>query len=403
MATVKIILRQDKIKKDGTHPIYLRITKDRKSKYVALGYSINASDWDEEMRVVKSSHSSAQYLNNLIAHKIASANDVALELEIKDNSIGSAKIKEKLTGKTTEDFFKYADKYLSSLEKVGNFGTYKKQKSIIAKIREYQGNKSLTFSEITYTFLKEYEEYLREKLGNKTNTVHTNLKLIRKLINDAINEDLLPSDKNPFSKYKLKQEPSKREYLTEEELKQLENLELNPTINLFHHRNLFVFAVYAGGIRLADVIKLKWKNFDGSNINFRVGKTRNDHSVKLPNKALEILELYKRPTIKEDDYIFPILNSKKDYSDQKFLFNSIASANAYINKNLKILTKRAGINKPISFHCSRHSFATLCLAKGVRIEYVSKLLSHSDIKQTQVYAKIINKELDKAMEVFNEK
>ena len=69
--------------------------------------------------------------------------------------------------------------------------------------------------------------------------------------------------------------------------------------------------------------------------------------------------------------------------------------------NLKRIAKKAGIKKNLSFHTSRHTFATWALRKGIRIEYVSKLLGHASIKETQIYAKIVNEELDKAMEVFN--
>ena len=84
------------------------------------------------------------------------------------------------------------------------------------------------------------------------------------------------------------------------------------------------------------------------------------------------------------------------------LLKSISSNTAYANKNLKVIAEKAGIEKHISFHTSRHTFATRALLKGMRIEYVSKLLGHTAIKTTQVYAKIVNSELDKAMDVFND-
>ena len=73
-----------------------------------------------------------------------------------------------------------------------------------------------------------------------------------------------------------------------------------------------------------------------------------------------------------------------------------------INKNLKSIATKAKISKKITFHVARHTFATIALKKGIRIEYVSKLLGHANLKETQIYAKIINEELDKAMDVFND-
>ena len=85
------------------------------------------------------------------------------------------------------------------------------------------------------------------------------------------------------------------------------------------------------------------------------------------------------------------------------IYNAISSANAYINKDLRKLAKLAGIDKKISFHSARHSWAVRALQRGMRIEYVSKIMGHASVKQTEVYAQIVNEELDKAMDVLNKK
>ena len=98
---------------------------------------------------------------------------------------------------------------------------------------------------------------------------------------------------------------------------------------------------------------------------------------------------------------FPFLSNTTDYSNPNVLFKALSSNTAFVNKNLKTIASKAEIKKAISFHSSRHSFATRALQKGMRIEYVSKLLGHSTIKTTQIYTKIVNSDLDKAMEIFN--
>ena len=107
------------------------------------------------------------------------------------------------------------------------------------------------------------------------------------------------------------------------------------------------------------------------------------------------------PKKKDSDFVFPLLKNSIDYSDATTLFKAISSNTAHANKNLKLIANKAEISKSISFHSSRHSFATRALRKGIRIEYVSKLLGHSSIKTTQIYTKIINSELDNAMDIFN--
>ena len=165
---------------------------------------------------------------------------------------------------------------------------------------------------------------------------------------------------------------------------------------------MYIFAAYAGGLRISDVLQLKWQNFNGTHVTITTQKTKEQVSIKLPNKALDYIQKYQRADAKPTDYIFPFLKNDIDYSKGASLFNAISSNTAYANKNLKIIAEKAGIEKHISFHTSRHTFATRALRKGMRIEYVSKLLGHTAIKTTQVYAKIVNSELDKAMDIFND-
>jgi site-specific recombinase XerD len=97
-----------------------------------------------------------------------------------------------------------------------------------------------------------------------------------------------------------------------------------------------------------------------------------------------------------------MLSDDLNESDARDLDSAISSASAYINKNLKFIAQKAGIEKPLSFHISRHTWATRALRKGISIDKVSKLMGHAQIRETQIYAKIVSEELDKAMDVFND-
>ncbi len=207
--------------------------------------------------------------------------------------------------------------------------------------------------------------------------------------------------KNPFLRFKLKWQQVKKEFLTEEELLKIENVKLEKNSQKDHHRNMYVFAAYTGGLRISDILQLRWKNFDGEKLFVHTQKTSSAITIKLPNKSLEILKRYKSKNSKPSDFIFPILKDDLDYSDPRKVFNAISSATAYTNTDLKDIAKAAKVEKHLHFHTSRHTWATRALSKGMRIEYVSKLMGHNSIKTTQIYAKIVNEELEKAMEVFN--
>ena len=311
------------------------------------------------------------------------------------------KIKNTLMGQSSESFLKYFDLHLNTLEKNGKISTLGKAKSAYTKLKVFLGTRDMLFDEVTVTFLKQYEAYLRDELGNSVNTIHSNLKIFRKLINEAVREDLISSARDPFRKFKMKLEKTTKSYLTEDELEMLWALPLKEGGKLWDHRNMFVFAAYAGGLRISDLLRLKWSNFSGTHIRTTMQKTKDAVAVKLPTRALEILQLYRRDDTKQSDYIFPILRADVDYSDPRTLHNGISSATAYASRNVKIIARRAGIEKSISFHSSRHTFSSRALSKGVPIEHVSKLMGHHSINTTQIYAKIVSSKLDEAMDALN--
>lgn len=190
-------------------------------------------------------------------------------------------------------------------------------------------------------------------------------------------------------------------YLTEEELLKIEEVILPPHECISVHRDVFVLPTYAAGLRVSDILQLRVKNFDGEKLNVQTQKTGSIVSIKLPSKALDLIQKYINGKSDPEAFIFPIL-SKYIIDSEKSRLAAISAATAYINKDLRKIANKVGITKHIHFHTSRHTWATRALRKGMRIEYVSKLMGHASIKTTQVYAKIVNEELDKAMDVFNE-
>lgn len=402
MATVKVLLKENKVNKNGEMPIYLRIIKDRKAKFISTGIYIKSTEWNEKTSRVRKSHRNSARLNSFIATKVAEAEGVALELETKSKSVSSSRIKNKIMGVAPVNFFDFADNYQASIKNRVAISTLLQINVAIQKLKDFRKNKPLYMDEITVSFLRDFQDYLVTDLENGANTIYNNLKKIRQIFNEAIRQDIININDNPFLRFSFKQEPTQRNYLTEEELKAMENLPLKKGTKIFHHRNMYVFSTYTGGLRISDVLKLRWENFDGERINIKVQKTSDTLFVKLPNAALEIIKIYQSSKNKSTDFIFPILSNEVDYSIPIILHRSIASATTLCNKDLKEIAFQAKIKKHISFHTSRHTFATRALRKGMRIEYVGKIMGHKDIKETQIYAKIINSELEDAMNIFND-
>ena len=396
----KIILKKNKQNKEGEYPLYIRVTKDRITRFCATGIKLKEGLWDDIERKIKKGYPNSVRANNLLAQKYAEIQSKAIDWETKNKSIKQKRLKKELFKTSDESFSQYFRTYIDQLKATKKLGTLDKANATYSKLHVFAKTENLHFADIDVEFLKKFENYLRDKLNNKINTIHSNLKMMRKLFNDAVREELIPDHINPFSKYLLKTEKTNKEFLTENELQRIEALDLSNKPRLNDHRNMFVFSCDNAGMRISDLLQLKWKDFNDTHINFTQQKTNEQNAIRVPTKALQILQYYRGVTGSSDEnYIFPFL--RNDLHEDK-VFDAISSQTAYANKNLKEIAKLAEINKPITTHIARHTWATRALSKGVRIEHVSKLLGHSSIKTTQVYAKIVNKELDKAMEVFDE-
>jgi site-specific recombinase XerD len=291
----------------------------------------------------------------------------------------------------------YGDAYVAELERTERHSTHHTTRGIVKKLRKYLKGKDILLSDINVEFLKKYERHL-ESLGNRANTIHNNIKLIRKLLNDAIREDLI--EQTPFSKFSTKQERTTKRYLVESELALLEKYEMNFGTKRCAARDMFLFSVYAGGLRVSDLITLKsrslGKQLERANVVTR--KTGSEVTIKLTAKAKALLDKYRKPDSKLDDFVFPCMLKCDERSEAKTV-KAIKSATAYINKNLSYIAEQLEIEH-FSIHAARHTFATLALKRGMRLEYVGKLMGHENLKTTQVYAKIINSELDKAMDLM---
>ena len=401
MSSVAIVYRKDKLNKKGEAPIHFRIIKDRKTSYISSGIMVPVENWDAEKIKIKSKQQNSARLNMQLTTRFAELQGEVIDQETFSKSLTSRQLRNRVYGNKPTNFFAIAQDVLDTYESEGKVGTHDKCKSIISKLDAYNQNNNLFFQDIDVDFLTRYEKYLRITLKNKTNTVHKDLKFIRRIFNEAIKRDLIELQISPFNKFKIKLEKTSRTYLTEEELKQIEELNMKEGSLIQCHRNMFVFACYAGGLRVSDVLKLKWGHLDGEYILISIKKTKEQLRIKIPEVGQQIINKLRNKKNIPDDYIFPVLENGLDEKNARLFDNAINSATSLINKNLKFITQRAKVDKSISFHISRHTWATRALRFGVPIEIVSKILGHANIRETMIYAKIVNSEMDKAMDLFN--
>jgi integrase len=395
MASIKVILRPNS-NKDGNYTLNLQIVKNRKTSLISLRHSLAESDWDAAKQRVKKSHPNSARLNNMLAKKIAEANEKLLELESNDRATSGKVVAKAIVSKAENTFFKQAQIYLNELKKAGKFNRRSADEPRVNRFKEFLENTDITFPEITPGLLKKFKAYLKGTRNISERTIVNHLVVIRSIFNQAVDAGLADKKYYPFGKGKvlIKFPDSQKIGLTAEEIKTIETIELSEGEN--HARNLWLISFYFAGMRVSDVLRLKWSDFHDGRLYYIMGKNNKAGSIKVPEKALRILEQYSRDTT--HDLVFPDLakmpDLSKSYEVQNYIKTRVRSCNDYLKK----IAEKAEITKPISMHISRHSFAQISEDK-IPTNILQRLYRHSDIKTTMGYqSHFIHKTTDDALE-----
>lgn len=264
--------------------------------------------------------------------------------------------------------------------------------NVIRELKLFRGD-YIPFNEINKEFLSNFVDFLKQaKKSSKhglvkdggclsNNSVVAYYSVLRTIINKAYKEGIIPT--NPTLEFKLadkvREEKSRREYLTIDEIKLLASTECKYEII----KRAFLFSCLSG-LRVSDIRKLTWKDFknigDKVRIEIKMQKTKEPLYLPISDSALQWLPI--RGDSKDDDVIFALPHQSN------------------INDNLQKWVDKAKIRKHVSFHVGRHTHATLMLTLGADLFTVSKLLGHTNIATTQIYAKIIDKKKDEAVDLI---
>jgi len=396
MANVKIVLRKE-VKKDGTSPLAIRITKDRKSSYIYLDYSIKVSDWDKQNHKVKKSYPNSTRLNNLLLSKLSQATENSLELETSKSNVTANAVKQKIKPKAGATLFAQADLYLKTLEEEGKFNRYSADKPRVKHLKEFL-KQDVAFQDITVTLLERFKAYLKKTHNLSERSAVNHLVIVRSIFSQAIKDEVCDPKYYPFGKGKIqiKFPDTAKVGLSAKEVQNLEIIELESNPN--HARNLWLVSFYFAGMRVSDLLRLKWSDFQDGRLQYTMGKNDKGGSLKVPEKALKILAQYERQKGHKDDFVFPELknvDSKNPYQVQRM----IASRLNAIDRVLRIyVAKSAKIEKPLTMHIARHTFAQIA-GDTIPIQMLQKLYRHSSIVTTIGYqSNFIHKDADDALD-----
>ncbi len=396
---VQFITRSNKAK-DGLYPIYARISVDGRRVEVSLKKFIHPDNWNDAKGSAKGKSEEIRNLNTYLEQIRSRLTECYQELTVKKKLVTAVAIKNLFCGFEEKEhslmtIFDYHNVEMKTTLEWGTLKNYFTTRRYVEEyLKAHLKTSDIFLSQLNYRFLNEFEIFMKayvpkdQKKSCGQNTIMKHIERLRKVVNMAIKNDWL--DRDPFQKFQPVFTKSNREFLTAEELAAIEQKEFK-ILRLQHAKDMFVFSCYTG-LAYIDVYELTPKNLSlgidgGYWINTCRHKTDIPVRVPLLPPAMAIIEKYKNsPRVLESGKLLPVY------------------ANQLLNNYLKEIADFCGIEKTLTFHIARHTFATtVTLTNGVPIETVSKLLGHTSIKTTQIYAKVIEQKVSDDINILKEK
>jgi site-specific recombinase XerD len=388
---VLFFLKRDKQKANGNIPLYCRITVDGKEARFGMKCDVNPKYWDVTSGKATGRSNEAMEVNTLIDNTKSTIHKVYRDLQEKENSVTAEKIKNAFLGFETkrQTLLELFDRHNAEKKMLAGISiaksTYNKYRitrdHLAEYLREWHHLSDISLKEIDHKFVCDFELFLLKVRRSGENTVAKYMQMFKHVTGIAVKYGLIHD--NPFSGYKIHLKKTDRGYLTQEEIEILMNLKITAG-HLERARDIFIFCCFTG-LSYIDVKRLTRDNigtsFDGGLwITGKRRKTDVGYNVPLLEIPKNILEKY-RNTL-PDGRALPV------------------TTNQYLNIYLKKIGELCGIKKKLTFHLSRHTFATLTLSRGVSIESVSKMLGHTNIQTTQIYARITDEKISRDMAAF---
>ncbi|TYA55690.1 site-specific integrase [Formosa maritima] len=390
--SILFFLQRNRATPDGKAPIYARITVNGKRAQFSIQRKIPIEKWDNNSGKVKGNSPEAKSINkfideiryklNKIQERFLDTNKTFTAMAIKSRYIGNDKVNKMLIA----IFQAHNDEVESLIGKDFAPGTAERYRTSKKHVQEYIQKEynvdDIPVNDVDHKFITGLEYYLKTERKCSHNTAIKYITNFKKIIRIAYANDWISKD--PFFHWKAKLKTVDREFLSKEELQTIVDKEFKiPRLELV--KNIFVFSCFTG-LAYIDVKQLTKNDIvigiDGEHwIKTKRAKTHTRSNIPLLPIPASIIEIYKNhPEVKNSDKLLPILSNQK------------------MNSYLKTIADSCEINKNLTYHLARHTFATtVTLTNGVPIESVSKMLGHKSLKTTQHYAKILDRKVSADM------
>jgi integrase len=397
--SVYFTIKSDKAK-DGKAPLYAAVTVNKEKAFISLKQQISMVIWDFGKGAAKGTREEARAINSYLEEVRLSLGNCYKELLLKGKMITPKTIKDLFLGETDQTITmrRMMAYHNDTAGKSLNPATIKHylvtQRYLLAYVTKSYRADDLLLKDLDHGFIQGFDAFLRDHRPKdhhkplNDNGIKVHLKRLKKMVHLAQNMQWI--DKDPFATFKVKMKKVARDFLTETELRAIEDRTFDLE-RLILIKDLFIFSCYTG-LSFGDLMRLKQTQVvrsEDSELWIRTAREKTLEPVNLPllPKAVDLINKYK--TNERSLYngtVFPVLSNQK------------------VNSYLKEIADLCGIHKNLTFHMARHTFATtVTLSNGVPIETVSKILGHTKVATTQIYARVVEKKLKSDMLALKQK
>ena len=391
-STFKILFYIDKsaVKANGTTAIKCRMSIDTKRSVISTGLFCKPEDWS-----VKSGSTGDSKIDTRLT-ELRQRIEQLYDILLKDNGVVSAELLKNTVNEVNaapKSLLKAGEAErerlrLRSIE-INSNSTYRQSKTSQKNLREFiesRGAEDILFTDLAHEFGESFKLYLKRDLGHKSGYVNHCLTWLNRLIYIAVDREILRCNPLEEVAYEKKERP-KIPHLTRSEMMQIMAVPM-PNERQELIRRVFIFSCFCGGLAYADVFGLyphhvKETSEGRKYIRIKRRKTSIEVFIPLHPKAEQVVMMYN--TTNSQRPIFPLPVRDRIWYD------------------LQEIAFLAGLKRGISYHQSRHSFGTMMLDAGIPIESVSKMMGHTNISSTQVYAKITDEKISKDMDMLMER
>ena len=402
--SVEAICLNYRPKKDNTYPLMLRLTKSGKRKYVSLGLSVEERFWDFKKNTPKRNCPDRDAILSVIERKSKQYREQITQFKVEGKNYTLETLVQRVENPVRQmNFGEYLDYLIQQLKEENRLGYAESFKGLKSSLIRYCDSLDFQFTHIDQQWLKGYEMFLIRS-GKKENTIGIRFRSLRVIFNKAVSEKLVKREYYPFDDFKVSKfhEQTMKRAISKEDIKRIIELDLR-TVTTYHSpylslgRDLFLFSYLSCGINLTDMARIRYCDIFEGRLSYHRQKTGKLISFQLQPMALDIIEKYRKPEARQDDYVFPILD-RKVHKTAIQIRDKVRKANKAANKALHRIGEKLDIPIDLTTYVARHSYATVLKRSGVSTAIISESLGHSSEKVTQIYLDSFeNSQIDEAM------